>query len=332
MQFDQLERREFITLLGGAAVAWPLAARGQQPALPVVGFLNIASPGPFATFLAAFHKGLNARGYGEGKNVAIDYRWAEGDHNRLKQYAADLVRRQVAVIVATGGTVSANMAKNATQTIPIVFVVGNDPVSEGLVSSLNRPASNATGVTLISTELLKKRMVLLRTLMPDARKIGVLVNPQTPSAQSERLDAQKVIEEAGRELIILEASNESDLDKAFESAVKARAEALLVTADGFYTSRRAQIVELAARHKLPTAYPWRLYPDVGGLMSYGPNVADAYRQAGDYVGRILEGTKPEDLPVQLPTTFDLVLNLKTAKALGIEVPSPLLSLATVVIE
>lgn len=328
-----MRRREFIILLSSSGtLAWPLAARAQSSILPVIGFLNIASPGPFATLLAEFHKGLNARGYVEGKNIAIDYRWAEGDRNRLKQDAADLVRRQVAVIVATGGTVSANTAKSATQTIPIVFVVGNDPVSEGLVSSVNRPAGNATGVTLISTELLKKRMELLRKLMPDAREIAVLVHPQTPSAQSEKLDAQRSAEEAGLELIILEASNESDLDKAFESAVKAGVGALLVTADGFYTSRRAQIVALAARHKLPTAYPWRLYADAGGLMSYGPSVPNAYRQAGDYVGRILEGAKPDDLPVQLPTTFDLVLNLKTAKAQGIEVPYPLLSIATAVIE
>jgi putative ABC transport system substrate-binding protein len=313
-------------------LAWPLAARAQSPNLPVIGFLNIASPGPFATFLAAFHKGLNARGYVEGKNVAIEYRWAEGNHSRLKQDAADLVRRQASVIVATGGTVSANAARSATQTIPIVFVVGNDPVSEGLVSSVNRPDSNATGVTLISTELLKKRMELLRMLMPDARKVAVLIHPQTASAQLERVGAQRVAADARLELIILEASNESDLDKAFESAVKAGAEALLVSADGFYTSRRAQIVALAATHKLPTAYPWRLYSDAGGLMSYGPNIADAYRQAGDYVGRILDGAKPQDLPVQLPTTFDLVLNLRTAKALGMEVPSRLLSIATVVIE
>jgi putative ABC transport system substrate-binding protein len=326
-----MKRRAFIILLGGG-MAWPLAARAQSSSLPLIGFLNIASPGPFAAFLAAFHKGLNARGYVEGKNVAIDYRWADGDRNRLQQDAADLVRRQVAVIVATGGTGSANTAKKATQTIPIVFVVGNDPVSEGLVSSLNRPDSNATGVVLISTELLKKRIELLRKLMPDARKVALLVHPDTPSAQSERLDAERVTKEAGLELIILEARNESDLDKAFDSAVKAGVGALLVTADAFYTSRRAQIVALAATHRLPTAYPWRQYPDAGGLMSYGPNVADAYRQAGDYVGRILDGTKPADLPVQLPTTFDLVLNLKTANALGIKVPNAFLSVVTTVIE
>jgi ABC-type uncharacterized transport system substrate-binding protein len=325
-----MRRREFISLLSSGMLAWPLSARAQS--VPVIGFLNIASRAPFATFLAAFHNGLNARGYAEGKNVAIEYRWAEGDQNRLQQYAVDLVRHQVAVIVATGGTVSANMARNATQTIPIVFVVGNDPVREGLVSSVNRPDSNATGVTLISTELLKKRIELLRRVMPAARKIAVLVHPQTPSAQSERLDAQRLIEEAGLELIILEASNESELDKAFDSAVKAGAAALLVSADGYYTSRRAQIVALAATHKLPTAYPWRQYTDAGGLMSYGPNIADAYRHAGDYVGRILDGAKPPDLPVQQPTTFDLVFNVKTATALGIEVPHPLLGIATAVIE
>jgi putative tryptophan/tyrosine transport system substrate-binding protein len=327
-----MKRREFIILMSSGMLAWPLAARAQSSSLPVIGFLNIASPGPFATFLAAFHKGLNARDYVEGKNVAIDYRWAEGDRDRLQLHAADLVRQQVAVIVATGGTVSAKTAKNATQTIPIVFVIGNDPVSEGLVSSISRPGGNTTGVSLISTELLKKRMEQLRTLLPKARKIAVLLHPQTPSAQSERLDAQKVAEEARLELLILEASNENDLETAFESAVKAEVGALIVTADGFYTSRRAQIVALAARHKLPTAYPWRQYPDAGGLMSYGPRITDAYRQAGDYIGRILKGTKPADLPVQLPTVFDLVLNLKTAKALGIQVPYPLLSTATEVIE
>jgi putative ABC transport system substrate-binding protein len=298
----------------------------------VIGFLNVASPGPFATFLAEFHKGLNARGYVEGKNVAVEYRWAEGDHDRLRQHAADLVRRGVAVIVATGGAVSAQAAKNITQTIPIVFIIGTDPVEERLVSSISRPGGNATGVSLVSAELMKKRVELLHELVPQARKIAILIDPQTSSAQSERLDTEKVAEAARLDIVMVEASDESELETAFASAVKAGAGAALITPGGFYTSRRTQIIKLAASYKLPTGYPWRQYPDDGGLMSYGPSVPDAYRQIGDYAGRILKGAKPKDLPVQLPTKFELVINLRTAKALGLTVPRIVYARADEVIE
>jgi ABC-type uncharacterized transport system substrate-binding protein len=327
-----MRRREFLTLLTGAAVAWPLSARPQAASMPVIGFLNVGAPRAFAAFLAAFHKGLNGAGYVEGRNVAIEYRWAEGNHDWLREHAADLVRREVAVIVATGGAVSAQAAKRITQRIPIVFIVGTDPVGERLVSSISRPGGNATGISLASAELMKKRMEMLHELVPHAHKIAVLIDPQTTSAQSERLDTQRMAQATKLEIVMLEAGDESQLETAFASAVKAGAGALLITPGAFYTSKRAQIIKLAASYKLPTGYPWREYPADGGLMSYGPNVPDAYRRIGDYAGRILKGTKPEDLPVQLPTTFDLVLNLKIAKALGIEVPYPLLITANEVIE
>jgi putative ABC transport system substrate-binding protein len=327
-----MRRREFLVLLSSGVLARATPAAAQSTRAPVVGFLNLASPNTFGAFLAAFHQGLSDRGYVEGKNVTLEYRWAGGNTNKLQQDAADLVRRQVAAIVATGGTLSAQAAKAATSTIPIVFVVGNDPVGEKLVSSINRPSTNATGVALVSTDLIKKRLQLLRELLPNARKIALLFNPHTPSGESERVDAETVAQAGGFQLIIAEASNEAQLANAFETMGKAGADALLVTADSLYTSRRTQLVALAAAYKLPTAYPWREYAEAGGLMSYGPNIADAYRQAGDYVGHVLAGAKPEDLPVRLPTTFDLVLNRKTAKALGIEVPYQLLVLANEVIE
>jgi putative ABC transport system substrate-binding protein len=323
-------RRELLVLLASGVLGWATSATAQAARPPVIGFLSIASPNTFGTFLTAFHEGLNARGYVEGRNLAVEYRWAGGDRNQLQYHAADLARRLVAAIVATGGTVSAQAAKQATDTIPIVFVIGNDPVGEKLVLSINRPGTNATGVVLVSTDLVKKRFELVRELLPKAQKIALLFNPNTPSGKFEKMDADTVAQQGGWQLITAEASTEAHLANAFETAAKA--DALLVTADAFYTSRRAQITALAAAHKLPAAYPWREYADAGGLMSYGPNIADAYRQAGDYAGRILQGAKPQDLPVQLPTTYDLVLNRKTAKALGIEIPYQLLVMATGVIE
>jgi putative tryptophan/tyrosine transport system substrate-binding protein len=333
MQFDQLKRREFVTLLGGAAVAWPLAARAQQPAMPVIGFLGSTSPGPFARFAQAFRQGLNDGGYVEGRNVAIEYRWAEGKFAQLPELAADLVRRRVSLIAAIGGTMSARAAKAATQTIPILFIGGPDPVGEGLVASINRPGGNVTGVALQTAELMPKRLQLLDELVPHAATIALLVNP----IRSLELDVDARLLEAatraaGQKMVLLNASVESELEPAFASAVRQRADALLVSASAFFTDRRVQLVALAARHALPAAYPFREYADAGGLMSYGPSIADVYRLIGRYASRILKGDKPADLPVQLPTKFELILNLKTAKALGLDVPGTLLARAEELIE
>jgi ABC-type uncharacterized transport system substrate-binding protein len=333
MQFDQLKRREFVTLVGGAAVAWPLAARAQQPAMPVIGFLGSTSPGPFARFAHAFRQGLNDGGYVEGRNVAIEYRWAEGQFARLPELAADLVRRRVVLIAAIGGTMSARAAKAATQTIPILFIGGPDPVGEGLVTSLNRPGGNVTGAALQTAELMPKRLQLLNELVPHAATIALLVNP----IRSLELDVDARLLEAGtratgQKMVLLNASVESELEPAFASAVRQRAGALLVSASAFFTDRRVQLVTLAARHGLPAAYPFREYADAGGLMSYGPSIADVYRLIGRYASRILKGDKPADLPVQLPTKFELILNLKTAKALGLDVPGTLLARADELLE
>jgi putative ABC transport system substrate-binding protein len=275
---------------------------------------------------------LNAGGYVEGRNVAIDYRWAQGNYEQLRADAADLVRRRVALIVATGGLAAARAAKNATETIPILFIGGANPVGEGLVASLSRPGGNATGVNLYASDIIPKRLELLRELVPGIAKFVVVINPKVPSAQFERLELEKAVQEPGLQLSILEASDAGELKKAIHSAAAAGAGALLVSPDGFFTSQRAQIVDLVASHKLPAAYGWRQYTEVGGLMSYGPSIPDAYRHIGEYAGRILKGAKPGDLPVQQPTAFELVLNLKTAKALGIEVPYPLLVAASELIE
>jgi ABC-type uncharacterized transport system substrate-binding protein len=322
----------FFTLLFGGVVAWPLVGRAQPPNMPVIGFLNIGSPRAFATFLAAFHQGLNAAGYIEGRNVAVDYRWADGDFNLLREQAADLARRQVTLIVATGGLVVARAAKNATNTIPVLFIGGGYPVDEGLVSSLNRPGGNATGVNLYASELIPKRLELLHELVPKTVKFGALLNPKTPAAVFERPDLERASQKTGLTLSILEASTESSLKEAFDSAAAAGVGAIVVSNDGFFNSRRAQIIELAASHRVPVGYGTREYVVAGGLMSYGPNIRDAYRQIGDYAGRVLKGAKPGDLPVQQPMKFDLALNLKTARALGIEVPYPLLITANEVIE
>jgi ABC-type uncharacterized transport system substrate-binding protein len=326
-----MKRRSFIALLGSAALAWPLAARAQQ-AMPVIGFLNIASPGAFAGFVAAFHRGLNAGGYVESRNVTIEYRWAEGDYDRLREYAADLVKRQVALIVATGGTTTALVAKNATGTIPILFISGANPVDQGLVTSFGRPDGNATGVSVYTSELVGKRLQLLRELLPRATMIAVLGNPTGVVHKLEAKDLQQVADAAGLKLLILEVTAESGFEAAFALADQQRADGLFVSADAFFTSQRNQIIELAARHRLPAAYPWREYALAGGLMSYGSSITDAYRLIGEYAGRILKGAKPIDLPVIQPTKFELVTNLKTAKTLGLEIPAKLLALADEVIE
>jgi ABC-type uncharacterized transport system substrate-binding protein len=326
-----VRRRDLIALLGGAA-AWPLSAHGQPLAMPVIGFLNIASSRSFAGFVAAFHGGLNAGGYAEGRNVAIEYRWAEGDYDRLREQAADLVDRQVAVIVATGGTTTALLAKKATKTIPVLFISGANPVDEGLVSSFSRPEGNATGVSVYSSELVGKRLQLLRELLPEGTMIALLGNPANIVHKLETKDLKEAADGAGLPLISVEIATESDFEAAFASAVRQRAGGLLVSADAFFTSRRHQLIELAARHRLPAAYPWREYVVAGGLMSYGASIPEAYRLIGDYTARILKGANPVDLPVQQPTTFDLVLNVKTANALALEIPETLLATAAAVIE
>jgi putative tryptophan/tyrosine transport system substrate-binding protein len=327
-----VKRRQFITLLGGAAAAWPLAARAQQPAVPVVGFVSSRSPNESASAVAAFRQGLTEAGYVEGQNVDIAFRWAEGQYDRLPALAADLARRQVAVIFATGGNPPAFAAKAATATIPIVFITGSDPVEVGLVASLSRPGSNVTGVSLFTSLLVAKRLELLRELVPTATTIAFLVNPNNSNAKPDTRVAQTAAGGFGRQLVVLGAGTENDIDTAFATLVQRRAHALLVNTDSFFLARRNQLVALAARHAVPTIHDLREFTAAGGLVSYGTNLADAYRQGGTYVGRILKGEKPANLPVVQPTKFDLVINLKTAKALGLSIPDKLIALADEVIE
>jgi putative tryptophan/tyrosine transport system substrate-binding protein len=328
-------RREFIAALGGTA-AWPLAARAQQPStLPVIGFLNSASPGPsgpFRPLLDAFHQGLNEGGYVEGSNVVIEYRWAGGQFARLPELAADLVARRVSLIAATGGAVSARAAKGATSTIPILFIGGQDPVADGIVTSLNQPGGNATGVALRTLELMTKRLELLRELVPHAATVALLVNPTDVTNELEARDVEAMMRAIGGHMVLLKASAEKDFEPTFASAVRQQADAILVSPNPFFTARRAQIVTLAARHGMPAAYPWREYVDAGGLMSYGPSIVGAYRQIGLYAGRILKGEKPSGLPVQMPIKFELIINLKVAQALRLTIPRIMLIRADEVIE
>ena len=324
-----MRRREFITLLGGAA-AWPLAARAQQPAMPVVGFLRSTPATGFAYIVDSFRQGLNDAGFVEGKNVAIEYRWADNQQDRLPGLAADLMRRQVAAIVGAG-VPAAQAGKAATATTPIVFVIGADPVRVGLVASINRPGGNITGV-VFSVDLVAKLLGMLHELVPKASIIAVLRDPNGADVERQSRDLEEAARAIGRQILMVNAANEREFHAAFAKVVQAGAGGLLIPSSVFFFSQRRLLVALAARHALPTVYNLREYAEVGGLISYGPSQSDAYRRAGVYVGRILKGEKPGDLPVELGTKFDLVINLATAKAFGVEIPPKLLALADEVIE
>jgi putative ABC transport system substrate-binding protein len=326
-----MQRRSFLTLLGGAAAAWPLAA-GAQQAMPVVGYVESTSAEASAHLTAAFRKGLSEIGFVEGRNVAIDYRWGQGQYDRLVPFVAELVRRPVTVIAAPYATNAAVAAKNLTTTIPVVFLVGGDPVELGLVASLNRPGGNATGFTSLSQELTSKRIGILRELVPRAARIAVLVNPSGPYARAATKEVQAIGSTIGWQIDTLEARTSGELDAVFGSLAQMRVEALFVNGDVFFTSRRVQFATLATHHRIPAIYATREFAEAGGLMSYGPSQTDLYRQVGLYTGRILKGEKPSDLPVMQPTKFEFVINLQTARTLGIDVPTTLLAIADEVIE
>jgi len=329
-----VKRREFITLMGGAAAAWPLAVRAQQQAVPLIGLLSSRSAAESANHVGAFREGLSQVGYVEGQNVTIDYRWADGRYDQLPILASELVARRVTAIAAVGGNVSGLAAKAATDTIPIVFIVGDDPVHLGLVSSLNRPGGNATGMSVFTTELGSKRLEILRELVPNASTIGLLINPNYQGSARESEEVQTAAKGIGKEILVLNASNEHEIDAAFSTLTQQHVDALMVSADALFVSRRDQLVALAARHSIPTIYDLRDFVATGGLMSYGTSFVDAYRQVGTYIGRILKGEKPSNLPVQraVKIEIDLVINLRTAKILGLTFPITLLGRADEVIE
>ena len=328
----QIRRREFITLLCGAPVAWPLAAGAQQPAMPVIGFLNAGSPEVAAHLVASFRQGLAETGYVEGRNVTIQYRWAHGHYERLPALATELVRQPVNVIATTGGEPTALAAKNATSIIPIVFSAGGDPVKAGLVASLNRPSGNVTGVNQYADVLQGKRLGLLHELVPRANAIGVLMNPNFPPAEQQVRDAQAAARAMGLQIYVMRASTDVEIDAAFEAVAQQRISALTVTGDPFFATQREKLAALAARYAVPAMYHFRHYVVAGGLISYGTILSDAYRNVGVYTGKVLSGAKPADLPVMQLSKFELVLNLKTAKALGLTFPPGLLAIADEVIE
>ena len=328
-----MRRREFITLLGGAVAAWPLAARAQQPAMPVIGFFHYTSSDGFTERLRGFRQGLKETGYVEGENLAIEYRWADNQIDRLPELATELVRRGVAVIAASGAVASALAAKGATTTVPIVFIVNADPVRLGLVASLARPGGNLTGINFLSGELAAKRLELLRELVPGAARVAVLVNPANAANTETTLrDVEPAARAMGLQIQVLNASTSREIDTAFEALLRERADAVFVSLDTFFADRRVQLVHLASRHAVPATYALRDFVDAGGLMSYGTNFFDAYRQVGVYTGRILKGAKPADLPVVQPSKFELVINHQTARILGLTVPASLLATADEVIE
>ena len=326
-----MRRRDFIALLGGTALVGPLTARAQQPTMPVVGFLHYGSPETYAHIVSAFRQGLRESGFVEGQNVAIEYRWANGQYDQLPALAADLVHRQV-VAIAAAGFVGAQAAKAATTTIPVVFASGVDPVTTAVVASLSRPGGNVTGVSLISLELTAKRLELLRELMPQARVVAMLINPDNPATGTELTGVEAAAATLRLQIHKVAASNERELDAAFVTMQTPRVDAIIVSQDGYFIHRRDQITTLAARLAVPAIYAWREYPAVGGLMSYAPSLSDGYRNVGVYIGKILKGAKPADLPVMQPTKYELIINLKTAKALGLDVPLRIQQLADEVIE
>lgn len=327
-----MRRRKFISLLSGTAAAWPLTARGQQPAMPVVGFLNTQSAGPFAHLLSGFRQGLREAGFLEGQNIQIEYRWAEGHYERLPALANDLVRQGLAVLVATGGEPAAFAAKAATQAIPIVFLIGGDPVKQGLVSSISRPGGNVTGLTLLTTEVEGKRVGLLQELIPKARLIAILINPDFPPAENQQRDVLAAASRVGLRGTVVLAKSDNEFQSAFATVVEQRADALMVCSDPLFNSRRDQLVALAAHHRVPAIYEFREFALAGGLMSYGVNIVELYREVAQHTVRILKGAKPSDLPIMQPTKFDFVINQKAAKALGLDVPDRLLAIADEVIE
>jgi len=326
-----MKRREFITLLGGAAAAWPVAARAQQPAMPVVGILGISAPDTIGDRLRAFRLGLKEAGYIDGENLAIDYRWTENQFDRVPELAADFVRKRVAVITTVAGA-SSLAAKLATTSIPIVFISAEDPVRLGLVASLARPGGNLTGINIFSAELVAKRLEFVRELLPSATRIAVLINPSGPSSEATLRDIEPAAHALGLRVQVLNASTPREIDVAFATLVRERLDALFLAADPFFTSRRVQLANLATRHVVPMISATREVPEAGGLISYGANINDGWRQMGVYVGRILRGTKPADLPVVQSTKFELVINAQTARILGVDVPAALLARADEVIE
>jgi putative tryptophan/tyrosine transport system substrate-binding protein len=326
-----MRRRDFIALLGGAAI-WPLAARAQQPTIPVIGFLGSATPDAYGAYVMAFRQGLSETGYVEGRNVTTEYRWAEGQYDRMPALVADLLRRQAVALAVTGSTAAVQAANAATQTIPIVFAIGADPVKFALVASLSRPGGNVTGVSFLANLLVAKQLEVLHELIPAAAIVGFLVNPNNPNVESDMNNARLAADTLGRKLVVVSARTGDDVDVAFAVLTQERANALLISPDPLFSVRRDQVVALATRHALPTMYSSREYALAGGLLSYGPDQADAYRQVGVYIGRILKGERPSDLPVMQPTKFEMVINIKTAKALSLEVPPTLLSRADEVIE